>query len=254
MKKSLLFALGLCAAPVFFTACSDDDDDDPEWTDCVSFEDATFGADSVYFDNRAYTYDGILEFHNAHASWGSYFGVSQATDTVTAGYLNDFSVFGKGGNAGSKTFAYCYYSEYSGAAAKVSVVEGNAAGVASIAPSRVYVSLTTYAALALRDGNDGGVYGEAVKLKEGGYFSVTFTGYNADQKTGSVIAYPGDFRSSALSLMTGWTAVDLSALGDVTRIDVTIGGSDDLYGQYGFNAPAYIAVDDLCFTRKAAAK
>lgn len=251
MKKSLLFALGLCAAPMLFSACSDDDDD-PEYTDIITFEDATFGADSAYFDNRAYTYSGVVEFQNAHATWGSFFGVSQAHDTITAGYTNDFSIFGTGGNNGSKTFAYCYYSEYSGAAAKLSVVDGNAAGVATIAPNSVYVALTTYAALALRDGNDGGVYGEAVKLKEGGYFSVTFTGYNGDTKTGTVTTYPGDFRTKPLSLMTSWTLVDLKALGEVTRIDVTIGGSDDLYGSYGFNAPAYIAIDDFTFTRQTA--
>ena len=42
MKKSLLFALGLCASLTFFTSC-DDDDDDPEYTDIVTFEDVDLG-------------------------------------------------------------------------------------------------------------------------------------------------------------------------------------------------------------------
>lgn len=250
MKKSLLFALGLCVAPMLFTSCSDDDDDDPAWTDVVTFEDVTTG-ETGYVD-AAYTYSDIVKFNNNHANWGSYFAVSSLTDTVTAGYTNEASIFGTGGNSGSKNFAYCYYSEYMKEAVTLEVVDGNAAGVTTIKPNRVYMALTTYAALALRDGNDGGVYGDAVKLKEGGYFSVTLTGYNADTKTGTVTAYPGDFRTAPLSLMTTWTLVDLTALGEVTKIEVTIGGSDDLYGQYGFNAPAYIAFDDFAFTRLTA--
>lgn len=251
MKKSLLFALCMCAMPAFFTSCSDDDDDAPEYTDLVTFEDAKLG-DALYDDQTAYVFDSVLVFNNSHATWGSYFGVSAKTDTVTPGYLNDASIFGKGGNAGSAQFAYCYYSEYSGAAASIAVVDGNSSRVASITPNRLYMALTTYVALSLRDGNDGGAYGEAVKLKKDGFFSVTLTGFNGEQKTGAVTVYPGDFRGAGLSLMTSWTPVDLKALGSVTRIEITIGGSDDLYGDYGFNAPAYIAIDDFSFTRQAA--
>lgn len=251
MKKSTLFAIGLCAVPFFFASCSDDDDDAPEWSDIVTFEDATLGS-TLFCDSVDYVYDDVLVFTNNHATWGSYFGVSAKTDTVTAGYLNDASVFGKGGNAGSDQFAYCYYSEYSGAAPAIVVKEGNAAGVASIVPNRLYMSLTTYAALALRDGNDGGVYGDAVKLVSGSYFSVTLTGFNGKEKTGEVVAYPGDYRGASRNLMTEWTAVDLKPLGEVTRIEITIGGSDNFYGQYGFNVPAYIAIDDFSFTRQRA--
>ncbi len=247
MKKSLLFALGLCASLTFFTSC-DDDDDDPEYTDIVTFEDVDLG-ESGYDDQNTFVYDNVLIFVNNHESWGSYFGVSSKTDTTTAGYQNDASVFGVGGNAGSKSFGYCYYSEYTGEGAIIEVVDGNQAGVESVSPNRVYVSLTTYAALALRDGNDGGGYGEAVKLKQGGFFSATFTGFLDGHKTASVTAYPGDFRGAELRLMTSWTAVDLKPLGKVDKVEVTIGGSEDLYGDNGFNAPAYIAIDDFSFTR-----
>ncbi len=245
MKKSLLFSLGLCAALSFFTAC--DDDDDPEYTDIVTFEGVDLGT-AGYDDQSTFVYDSVLTFVNNHATWGSYFGVSSLTDTVTAGYTNDASVFGKGGNFGSKCFGYCYYSEFSQKGAVIELIDGNKAGVKSVSPNRVFVALNTYAALALRDGNDG-YYGDAVKLKQGGYFSVTFTGFLGEQKTGSVTAYPGDFRGASLQLMTTWTAVDLKQLGSVDQIEVTIGGSEDLYGEYGFNAPAYIAIDDFSFTR-----
>lgn len=250
MKKSLLFALCISLMPAFFTSCSDDDDDDdvvvPEYTDVVTFEDVTLEANSVA--DSAYTYAGVLKFNNNHANWGSYFALSNQTDTVTPGYKNEGSIFGTSGNNGSTNFAYCYYSEYMKEAVTLEVIDGNDKAVGSIKPYRVYMALTTYAALALRDGNDGGVYGDAIKLKSGSYFSVTLTGYKGDVKTGTVTAYPGDYRGTALSLMTSWTAVDLTALGEVTKIELTIGGSEDLYGSYGFNAPAYIALDDFSFT------
>lgn len=246
MKKHLLFALGLCATAAVFTSC-DDDDDDPEWTDLVTFEDVELGK-SGYVDTATYVYDGVISFNNKHSTWGSYFGVSSKTDTVTAGYANDASVFGTGGNNSSRQFGYCYYSEYSGEGAVIELVE-NGKSVSSFSPNKVYLSLNTYAALALRDGNDGGMYGDAVKLKQNGYFSVTFTGFNGEEKVGSVTAYPGDWRGASRYLMTTWTVVDLKPLGKVTKIEVTFGGSEDLCGAYGLNVPAYIALDDLSFTR-----
>lgn len=232
------------------TSC---EDDDPEYVDTVTFEDAAVSADTGYFYNRAYVYQGFLRFVNNYAQYdgGDYFkgwGVSTKTDTVTPGAANQASIFGTGGAGGSKTFAFGYaYPDYP---ASVSLVDANAARVAAFTPRSVKVALTTYVALALRDGNDGngGAFGN-VKLNKGGWFSATFVGYNGDVKTGSVVCYPGDWRGESLQLMTAWTPVDLQGLGEVTRIDVEIGGSEELWGPSGFNAPTYVAIDDLEFVR-----
>ncbi len=45
--------------------------------------------------------------------------------------------------------------------------------------------------------------------------------------------------------MTEWTRFDLWQLGAVARVEFNLKGSDDLYGDYGLNAPAYFAFDDV---------
>lgn len=247
MKRHFFWAACLALVGIA-TSC---DDDNPEYADTVTFEDAAVSADTGYFYNRAYVYQGFLRFVNNYTpEWDSFmgWGISTKTDTVTPGYANQASIFGTGGAGGSKTFAFGY--AYPGSPASVSLVDGNAARVAAFTPSRVQVALTTYTALALRDGNDGSGGGLGnVKLGQGGWFSATFVGYNADVKTDSVVCYPGDWRGESLQLMTTWTPVDLSRLGEVTRMEVKIDGSQELWGDYGFNAPSYVAIDNLEFVR-----
>lgn len=248
MKRHFLFAACLALLGIA-TSC---EDDDPEYVDVVTFEDAAVDADTAFFDNRDYVYQGFLSFVNNHSSWGSYWGISTKTDTVTPGYTNDASIFGTGGAGGSKTFAYGYHSHYSGSPISMTLDDANAAQVAAFAPRRVQVALTTYVALALRDGNDGsgGAFGN-VKLGKGGWFSATFVGYNGEVKVDSVVCYLGDWRGESRRLMTQWTSVDLSRLGEVTRVDVKIDGSPELYGEYGINAPTYVAIDNFEFVRRA---
>ena len=47
------------------------------------------------------------------------------------------------------------------------------------------------------------------------------------------------------SLLTEWKKWDLSVLGEVNAVAFNIVGTNDLYGQWGLNAPAYFAYDDV---------
>ncbi|MBQ9144076.1 MAG: DUF4465 domain-containing protein, partial [Paludibacteraceae bacterium] len=47
------------------------------------------------------------------------------------------------------------------------------------------------------------------------------------------------------SLLTDWQKWDLSVLGEVNAVAFNIVGTLDLYGQWGLNAPAYFAYDDV---------
>ena len=47
------------------------------------------------------------------------------------------------------------------------------------------------------------------------------------------------------SVVTTWQKWDLSVLGEVNAIAFNIVGTNDLYGQWGLNAPAYFAYDDV---------
>jgi hypothetical protein len=43
--------------------------------------------------------------------------------------------------------------------------------------------------------------------------------------------------------LTTWTYFDLSALGNVTRVEFNIEGNDS--GAYGLNTPAYVCMDNV---------
>jgi len=45
-----------------------------------------------------------------------------------------------------------------------------------------------------------------------------------------------------------WVKWDLSVLGDVTAVVFAVYGTSDCYGDYGFNAPAYFAYDNVVVT------
>ena len=72
---------------------------------------------------------------------------------------------------------------------------------------------------------------------------MVFEGFKADgtTSTGSVKYTVQDGTNSLKS----WQYVDLSSLGEVSSLKVNYEASDDMKGQYGYNAPAYIAVDDV---------
>lgn len=244
MKKSLMFALGICATACVFTSCSDDDDEAPEYTNLITFEDAKIDTIVGYINNESYIADGVEFVNNFNEAWSSWsgFAISQLHDMKTAGYKNQYSIYGEGGANDSKNFAIVY-DAFNYGKPVIKTTEDKL-----IEPVYAYFQLTTYATLALRDGNDG-LYGEAVQLttEKANYFNVTIAGYVDGTKTNSVVVYLGDYRDSKSYLMTEWTKVDLKGLGKVDQIIMTIGGSDDLYGEYGFNAPAYIAMDDFAF-------
>lgn len=244
MKKTLMFALGICATACAFTSCSDDEDVAPEYTNLITFEDAEIDATVGYINNKSYTADGVEFGNNFNEAWSSWsgFATSQLHDKETAGYQNQYSIYGDGGANGSKTFAVAY-DAFDYGKPVIKTTDGKL-----IEPVYAYLQLTTYATLALRDGNDG-YLGTAVQLttEKANYFNVTIDGYVDGTKTSSMVVYLGDYRDSKSYLMTEWTKVDLKDLGKVDQIILTIGGSEDLYGAYGFNAPAYIAMDDFAF-------
>lgn len=74
------------------------------------------------------------------------------------------------------------------------------------------------------------------------YIDATFEGFDANGLSqGKVSCRIQDGKKS----LTSWKYVDLSLLGEVTTLKVNFAFSEDQGGSYGFNAPAYIAIDDV---------
>ena len=135
------------------------------------------------------------------------------------------------GNEGSNNFAIVYDGGAWGSNPAALVMKNGKTVVES-----VYVNNTCYVLNSLINGD-----GYNPPMADDGYFKVTATGYVDGEATGST-----DFiLASNDEYVTFWVMWDLSCLGAVDKVVFTLSGSPDLYGPYGFNAPAYVAIDDV---------
>ena len=234
MKKKLLFALLACAAMPFATSCSDDDDNEKT----VTFELVDLGDNGYVSAQDIKIYNEIV--FKTDTSYGSAypmgFYVSSLTDKETEGYTNMYSVYNTAGNGGSKKFAIFNTMSSPSDLAAIEVVGADGA----IHPKYAYFNLTTYTYLSAVNGDD-----FEPAFGDGDYFTVTLDGFRGGSKTGSVDVNAIDYRNGKKVAFTDWTFVDLSALGDVDAIKISMSGSQT--GEWGLNTPAYIAIDDFTY-------
>lgn len=175
----------------------------------------------------------IVTFENVYTSdWMSFKGAaySSLTDTVSAGYLNQYSVMAGQGALGSKQFALLFDD-------KASFRVNYESGYSSQTLKSVMICNGTYPYLEMRDG------GFSDKFAEGDYFKVTFVGYKGEQKTGEVDYYLADYREGKRFLNNNWEYLDLTPLADADRVEVLFDGSDK--GEFGLNTPRYVFIDNL---------
>ena len=177
--------------------------------------------------------------------------LSQFNDMTTAGYTNQCSVYykdettGFGGHNGSKTFGFGFGYNDSipnpyGRDNRPEIHFTDSKKEAVI--DHAYVTNTTYAALSMKTGDS---FNKAFSYEAKSWFALTASGYKADGTlTSSVVFYLADFRTeSAGGIVTEWTKVDLSTLGEVNKIVFNLHSSDS--SNYGMNTPSYFAIDDI---------
>lgn len=184
---------------------------------------------------------GVARFLNTFNDYGSMgtswqgMACSNLTDTVTAGYGNQYSVAAGSGAAKSATF--CLLNSDSATCSFDQPLIVNS----------LYLTNSTYTYLALRDGNDG--LGAVKKFEEGDYFKLTITGIDPNGTvTDRVDVYLADFRAGKQVVVKDWTKVDLSTLGNVKQLVFTFYSTDT--GDWGMNTPAYACMDNLSYTIK----
>lgn len=136
------------------------------------------------------------------------------------------------GADGSDNFAIVYDGGAWGSnPAALVMSDGTARQVESL-----QITNTAYVLQSLMNGDS-----YSAPMAADGYFKVTATGYLGDEVTGTsdfYLAHAGVF-------ITTWTSWDLSKLGTVDKLVFSVSGSQDLYGEYGFNAPTYFAIDNV---------
>ena len=195
--------------------------------------------------------NGGAVFENAYnPDWMSWSGwsYSTTTDTATPGFGNQYSTYAGVAGEGD-VYAVGF------APARLELPAGWRA------PERVLLTNTTYAALAMRDGDafarkfgDDPATPEVVEDDYPDYLLLTITGYAGDgSELGEVNVYLADFRGEGSEdfILSEWEEVDLSGLSEtgsgerqsVAVLEFALESTDT--GDFGMNTPSYFALDEL---------
>ncbi len=174
-------------------------------------------------------------------AWGG-FTYSDVNDTTTAGFGNQFAVYGDGKDrSGSGVYGIGYIDAWNGINPTVSFAS-------AVAVNGFYVNNTTYAALDMLTGSSFSKKFGGVSGNDEDWFKLTVQGFDAGSSSlGSVDFYLADYRFADNGqdyILNDWTFVDLSGLGsDVSSLKFSLSSSDT--GGLGMNTPSYFAIDDM---------
>ncbi|MDR1543564.1 MAG: DUF4465 domain-containing protein [Prevotellaceae bacterium] len=239
--KKFFTILNIALTAMMFVSCNPEEPQKQPTIKTIDFESVELNSDG-YQNNFA---DGLIlsdvDFYNSYnAGWDAWegFSVSNNTDKIVAGLANQYSVYAASGANGSQKFAVigAGYSETS----NCKFIDGK-----ELKFKGLYINNSTFAYLAVKDGNDGTGYVKGA-FEAGDWFKIIITAFNAaGGKIGEKEFYLADFRDSKSFVCSDWTFVDLSSLGKVNKLEFTFASTDT--GDHGMNTPAYVCVDNVSY-------
>lgn len=192
------------------------------------------GADVGFSDGLAY-FPCVYDTAWGSAFWSSGFAYSNMKDSVTSGYLNQYSAKTAKGFAGSNNYVVSY-GNYN----KVKLTSA-AAGKAMLG---LYITNSTYAYNSMRDGD---AFAKKFKAANKDFFRLDVFGYRGGLKTSdSVSFYLADFRftdSIKNYIVNDWQWMDLAKLGKIDSLEFRLQSSDN--GTFGMNTPSYFCIDNF---------
>lgn len=207
----------------------------------ATFEDLSIGASGYWngSDGSGKFTNGLFTFYNRYnADWFSWSGFSYTnhTDTVTPGWMNQYSAITGSGVGQSEKYAVAYVV----GTTRITLAEPDLV-------SGMYITNSTYAYLSMRKGDDytkkfGGASGN-----DPDFFRLNIHGIKSNGDTSkTVVFYLADFRFEQNEkdyLVKSWEWVNLDTLGVVSEIHFSLESSD--VGAWGMNTPAYICLDNI---------
>ncbi len=209
-----------------------------------------FGLEPGEFINNDTTGNGFIsnllrlpnDFNEAYQSWSGW-AISAMTDTVTPGFTNDLSAITGGGFDNSNTYGVAFTSGENA----IHVRPDGSGYVPAAFYEGMYVTNSTFAFLSMLNGDAfakrfGGETGE-----DPDFFSIVFRSvWNGEVAEDSIEFFLADYRFENPEddyIIDEWTWVDLSGLGLVDDILITMRSSD--VGEFGINTPSYFCIDDV---------
>ncbi len=182
------------------------------------------------------------DFNENYQSWSGW-AISANTDVTTPGFTNDLSSISGAGFDNSTSYAVAFSP-----GENVIRTTPDASGYApAIVYDGMYVNNNTFAFLSMRDGDAfakrfGGETGE-----DPDFFSIVFKPITIGiTRTDSVEFFLADFRFENPDedyILDEWTWVDLSSLGVMDELSITMRSSD--VGEFGINTPLYFCMDNV---------
>ena len=223
-RSKFILLLAVCM-PVFFVSC-DKDEEDP-YDVVVDFEDVTFPSGQEYVNDLEYS-KNIVSFQNSQGSTWYGFAFSQMNDMQTPGLDNEYSVYALDNSDGNK-FAVGFISSWDSDTIEISFSQ-------PIKDLSFDVANTTYAALAMKDGDDW-----ATKFTDTDLFKLSITAINSE-----------GYQTATLNLGEGtkitnaWNTIRFTISG-ITKLKFSLSSTDVFIyeGDSYMNTPAYFCLDNL---------
>ncbi|NCC94565.1 MAG: DUF4465 domain-containing protein, partial [Opitutae bacterium] len=171
----------------------------------------------------------VNSFDSKWGSWGG-FAFSTVSNTTDGSWLNQYAAM----QARSNAYAVGYDGGWD--------PPPEIAFDLPVAPRSVRVNNTTYAALAMRDGNP-----PARAFGSNDTFILTLTARDlAGETVAATSHYLADFRAGKTFIQTNWTELDLSWMPPtVVSLVGTLATTD--VGDWGANTPTYFALADFTY-------
>lgn len=253
-SKTFLAALAILG----LSSCNDDEGEN-YYTYIYSFEvedaSTTYNEQNYWTDvyNEDYTVLGIQPgayfTHTANAAWQSWTGFcpSRATETQDVSGESTLahqwsSATGSGAN-NSADYILAFWSSYSeDLTSEPKKPSCQIAFAGNATPLYVYVANSNYSYWAMKNGTSfNKAFGsdDWCKVIFHGVRQTTENGSTVSTSTGEVECYLA--KNGEISRT--WQSVDLTSLGTVTYIYMTMESSDT--GEWGMNNPAYFCLDNL---------
>lgn len=206
-----------------------------------------FNAGANLSNNYAFTPAAASWSGQDSDSWDG-FAISQANDTTTAGYGNQYSVCTGSGYNGSSTFAVGFYSAWNSTEDLSNCnIDLTGADVNGVDLKGFFVTNTTYAYQSMALGDS---FSKQFSQADGDWLKLVIRGFDAE---GDVVQtkdfYLAGFGSTNDSevyewrILDDWQWVDLDGWNDIALLDFTLDSSDK--GDWGLNTPTYFAMDNL---------
>lgn len=258
--KKYFYLLALVCATGFLASCSEDDGPEEPNYETVDFEGEywnaqidtkQYGGKLLYGesgmgyeeDNGVYEWtDATTKLHSklneSYDSWAYWNGgvaVSNYTCNIADGGPNTQLSLPTGMAAHSGNNFVVAYGYYDGGWDSCPVIDFKDGVARKI--KGLWVTNNSYFLNSLNNGD--GINSAATEVT---FIDVTFEGFDAaGLSQGKVKCRLQDGKTS----LTDWKYVDLSSLGAVNSLKINYEFSDDQKNDYGFSAPAYVAIDDV---------